>query len=181
MNNKKTTVNEVNQFNREWEEFEMWKNGIVEEEIPKTVFYDYARDAPKTPPWWYKNLQRAWIAKKVKLAMKKALEEKNEVLLPNPDAVIKDISLWEDYCSQRELKRSPGRPKLPNEQRKSNLKSKRSDEMMFLLETHGYMTEDGWVYDNLGSRWKFLPNGKIELLSGDRISTHSFLLKHGTL
>ena len=181
MNKKRSTKAELNRFNSEWGEFEMWKKGIVEEKIPKTVFYDYERDAPKNPPWWYKNLQGAWIAKKVKTAMKKTLQEKSEVSLPDPDDIIKDISLWKDYCSRRELKRSPGRPKLPEEQRKQNLKGKRSDEMRFLLKTHGYMTEEGWVYDNLGSRWKFLPNGKIELSSGDRISTHNFLLKHGTL
>ena len=181
MKNLRTTKTEVNQFNHEWEEFEAWKHGFEKEFRPKIKQHEVKDDAPDKP-WWYTNLEKAWLAKQRKKAitdLKEFEELTNSV--GTAEELKENPSRWLEYCQEREIKRKPGRPRIPSDLRKQNLRSKRSDEMQTLLESHGYMVEDGWVFDNLGSRWCFMPNGKIELSNKDRISVHNFLTEQGTL
>ena len=174
-----TTAAEVNQFNREWEEFEMWRDGVVKNNtLPKTRLYDFDYDAPDEPVW-FKNLQKAWTSTQRRKALKEAINERNSgVQTPSLNEVKQNPHLWRDYCEEREVKRKPGRPKLPPEQRKSPKdRVKRSDLMKQLLSAHGITVNknNGLEPASAYEGWIFLPNGRICFEDEASISVHAFL------
>ena len=180
MKNLRSTEAEINQFNREFEEFENWKNGFEKEFRPRIKRYNVTEEAP-SKPWWYANLEKAWIAKKRKKAIKEFYHHERFIedigtakeMLQNPDK-------WLHYCQERELKRKPGRPKLPPEQRKVP-KKKRSDQMRELLESKGVeILPDNSIAGYPG--WVFQPNGRVKFLGDEEfniepysISAHEFI------
>ena len=179
MNSKKTTASEVNQFNREWEEFEMWRDGVIKKVTPtKTRPYNFDNDAPNEPVW-LQNLQKAWTSTQRKKALKEAIvERESEVEIPLLDEVKQNPQLWKIYCEGHEVKRKPGRPKLSPEQRKSQKgRIKRSDLMRQLLSDHSITVnrDNGLEPTTLYKGWTFLPNGRVQFEDEASISTHSFL------
>ncbi len=184
MSNKtaKTTASEVNQFNRKWEEFEMWRDGIVKEvRPPKVKPYYFYTDAP-TEPVWFRNLQKAWSSTKSRKALTEAIMERNSgVHIPSLDEVRQNPKLWKEYCEEREIKRKPGRPKLPLEQRKSPKgKVKRSDLMRHLLSDHGITVNKNNALEPVSvyEGWIFLKNGRVCFEDEASISVHAFLREY---
>ena len=149
-------------------------------EPPAATFTDNPYEANTTQFKRWRALARARYAK----AMYKAtVDAKNQEhflsMVGDAKSLLEDPSSWENYKSCRGLdepKRPVGRPKLlDSEKVNTPPKAKRSDQMRALLEENGFTVEDGKVYDNLGSSWIFLKNGKVELKNGSRISAHQFI------
>ena len=179
MSTNKTTASEVNQFNREWEEFEMWRDGITENITPSKIkSYDFHTNTPNEPVW-FKNLQKAWASTQRRKALNAAISERDNGLhIPSLDEVRQNPQLWREYCNDRELKRKPGRPKLPPEQRKSPKgKVKRSDLMLQLLSDHGITVnkDNGLEPTSAYEGWIFLPNGRVCFEDEASISVHNFI------
>ena len=172
----RTTLQEVKDFNTEYDQFLEWKNGI--EETIKVTPYNFDIHAPN-PPSWANKVIAMNNARKRKGAIRAALKDKHSSepnLKPLTGNMEQDNFNWQRYCEEREVKRPVGRPRLSAEEKVNRPpKAKRSDQMRALLEENGFTVEDGKVYDNLGGRWIFLKNGKVELKDGNRISTHAFL------
>ncbi len=183
MSNNKTTASEVNQFNRDFEMYEMWRDGVTENITPPKIrSYNFYTDAPSEPVW-FRNLQKAWSSTKSRKALTEAIMERNSgVQTPSLDEVRQNPLLWKEYCEEREIKRKPGRPKLPPEQRKSQKgRIKRSDQMKQLLSDHGITVnennglEPAEVYEG----WTFLPNGRVCFEDEASISVHAFIRDYG--
>ncbi len=185
MSNKiaKTTASEIKQFNRLFDEFEMWRDGVTENiKSTKIKPYYFYTDAPDEPVW-FKNLQRAWTSTQRKKAFKEAISERDDgAQMPSLDEVRQDLNAWRKYCENRELKRKPGRPKLPPEQRKSPKgRIKRSDLMRQLLSDHGISVNDSNTLEPTEAYegWIFLKNGRVCFEGEASISVHAFLRDYG--
>ncbi len=182
MSNKiinRPSPSEINQFNREWEEFEMWRDGVTENiKPPKVTPYYFYTEAPNEPVW-FKNLQKAWTSTQRRKALKEAIRERDSgVQIPSLDEVTQNPQLWKKYCNERELKRKPGRPKLAPKERKSPKgRIKRSDLMQQLLTDHGITInkDNGLEPVSAYEGWIFLPNGRIRFENEPSISVHAFL------
>ncbi len=177
------TKTEVNQFNRKWEEFEMWRDGVIQEiKSPKVKPYYFYTDAPNEPVW-FQNLQKAWTSTQRRKALAEAITQRDSgIPVPSLEEIREDPNVWRKYCEERELKRKPGRPKLPPEQRKSlKGKIKRSDLMRQLLSDHGISVnrDDGLEPGSIYEGWVFLPNGRVCFEDEASISVHAFLRDYG--
>lgn len=150
---------------------------------PAAIFADnpYLKEDPMFIRW-----RVTAIARYAKAQYKAVANAKNEehflAMVGDAKALLQDPSAWESYLSCRGLdepKRPVGRPKLTEEKKvQRSPKIKRRDEMQVLLEENGFTIEDGFVYDNRGSRWKFLINGKVETEHGNRMSAHQLIEDH---
>ncbi len=172
-----TTRSEMNAFNQEWKDFEMWRDGITKKVKP-FISYDFQVDAPHEP-WWFKNLQKAWRSTQQRKALKQAISERDSsVSIPSINEVREDPNAWQEYCENREKKRPVGRPKLPPSERKSlKGKIKRSDQMRQQLLKHGITlnADNGLEPARLYEGWIFLPNGRVKFEDEPSISVHAFL------
>ncbi len=170
---------EIDAFNRDFDMYEQWKYGVTENIKPQKVKpYNFYTDAP-SEPIWFKNLQKAWSSTQRKKALKEAITERDSgVQLPSLDGVRQNPQLWKEYCNEHELKRKPGRPKLPPEQRKSQKgRIKRSDLMRKLLTNHGITVnkDNGLEPTSAYEGWVFLKNGRIRFENESSISVHAFI------
>ncbi len=170
---------EVNQFNRDFEMYEMWREGVTENiPSPKTRSYNFDYDAPNEPVW-FKNLQKAWTSTQRRKALEAAISERDNGLhIPSLDEVRQNPQLWKEYCNEHELKRKPGRPKLPPEDCKSPKgRIKRSDLMRQLLSDHGITVNKNNALKPASAYegWTFLPNGRVCFEDEPSISAHAFL------
>jgi hypothetical protein len=180
MNNKKTTASEISQFNREWEEFEMWRDGVIKKITPaKAKPYNFDNDAPNEPVW-FQNLQKAWTSTQQRKALKEAVTQRNSsISAPSLEEIREDPNTWQTYCESHEKKRPVGRPRMKPEERKSlKGKIKRSDQMRQLLSDHGIIVnrDNGLEPATLYEGWVFLPNGRVRFEDdASIISVHAFL------
>ncbi len=170
---------EIDAFNRDFEMYEIWRDGVTENITPPKVKpYNFYIDAPNEPVW-FKNLQKAWTSTQRRKALTEAIREReSSVQIPSLDKVRQNPKLWKEYCEEREIKRKPGRPKLPPEQRKSSQgKIKRSVLMQQLLSDHGITVNKNNALEpvNIYEGWIFLPNGRVRFEYEASISVHAFI------
>ncbi len=181
MKSKRPTPSEIKKFNEEMEEFEKWKYGHSDDlykKLPKVREYDFDKDAPQNPPWWYANLKKAWSSTQSRKAQKEA-KGQQELLddAGTAEDLLKDPDKWFQYCTEHEIRRSPGRPKLQVEQRKKP-KLKHSDRMRDYLLEHGIVVDNDNVikgYEN----WFFLANGRVRFKNEPSISAVDFVQHYG--
>ena len=176
----KTTQAEITVFNRDFEMYEMWRDGVIKKITPdKTRPYNFDNDAPNEPVW-SKNLQKAWTSTQRRKALKAAIVERDSAIpIPSLEEIRKDPNTWQTYCESHEKKRPVGRPRMKPEERKSPKgRIKRSDLMRQLLSDHCIIVnrdnslEPATLYEG----WVFLPNGRVQFEDNESIiSVHTFL------
>ncbi len=162
------------------------KEGIVTgKHIPYTGYDDEGFPLPD-PPYWFLNLQKAWISNhKLGIKRRAARGKADKEDLPDARTLLSDPSAWESHCKERDItsktKKAVGRPRLPDHLKKNPTKIRRSDQMRQLLSDHGVEINTDSSIDGFDG-FEFMKNGRIKFLGDEdagiepySLSAHQFL------